>query len=101
MIRVQKAAGLRIDDIYRYTRNRWGVAQADDYIKGLFAHFDKIAQGTALSKPVPADFGVTGYYTRYGRHVIYWRDLPGGDIGIVTVLHDRMHQMDRFRGDVG
>lgn len=24
-----------------------------------------------------------------------------GDIGIVTVLHERMHQMDRFREDFG
>ena len=26
----------------------------------------------------------------------YWRKLSNGDIGIVTILHERMHQIDRF-----
>ncbi|MYD85940.1 MAG: type II toxin-antitoxin system RelE/ParE family toxin, partial [Acidobacteria bacterium] len=29
------------------------------------------------------------------------KTLSDGDIGIVTVLHERMHQMDRFREDFG
>lgn len=28
---------------------------------------------------------------------VYWRRLSGGDIGIVTILHERMHQIERFR----
>jgi len=51
------------------------------------------------SRPVPAEFGVEGYVFRYERHFVYWRRLANGDIGIVTVLHERMHQMDRFRDD--
>ena len=31
----------------------------------------------------------------------YWRYLSNGDIGIVTILHERMHQIDRFREDFG
>ena len=27
--------------------------------------------------------------------------LADGDVGIVTVLHERMHQMERFRDDFG
>jgi toxin ParE1/3/4 len=27
---------------------------------------------------------------------VYWRRLGSGDIGIVTILHERMHQMARF-----
>jgi hypothetical protein len=27
--------------------------------------------------------------------------LGNGDIGIVTILHERMHQIDRFREDFG
>jgi hypothetical protein len=30
---------------------------------------------------------------------IYWKILSNGDIGIVTVLHARMHQIERFRED--
>ena len=28
-------------------------------------------------------------------------DMAGRDIGVVTVLHKRMHQIDHFREDLG
>ena len=43
-IRVQEAASLRLDEIYRYTRDRWGEAQAEIYITGPFAAFEQIEQ---------------------------------------------------------
>ena len=99
--RVQEAASYRIDEIYRYTRARWGEAQADRYITGLFEAFARIAAGEVASRPVPAEFGVDGFVFRYERHFVYWRRLGNGDIGIVTILHERMHQVDRFREDLG
>lgn len=99
-VRVQEAASLRLDDIYRDTRDRWGIEQADRYITGLFAAFEKIESRGVVSRPVPAEFGVEGHFFRYERHVVYWRGLSNGDIGIVAVLHERMHQIDRFRNDL-
>ncbi len=32
---------------------------------------------------------------------MYWRRLSNRDIGIVTILHERMHKMDRFQDDLG
>lgn len=101
VVRVQEAAALRIDEIYRYSRERWGAARADTYITGLFEAFGRIAGGGVPSRPVPAAFGVDGYVFRYEKHFVYWKTLSDGDIGIVTVLHERMHQMDRFREDFG
>ena len=101
VIRIQEGASHRIDDIYCYTRDRWGEDQAEKYITGLFAAFDKIATHGVVSRPVPAEFGVDGYLFRYERHFICWRHLCNGDIGIVTILHERMHQIDRFRDDFG
>ncbi|MBM3603808.1 MAG: type II toxin-antitoxin system RelE/ParE family toxin [Alphaproteobacteria bacterium] len=98
-IRVQEAASLRIDEIYLYTRDRWGEAQAETYITGLFSAFQKLETGGVMSRPVPAEFGVEGYFFRYERHVVYWKRLANGDIGIVTILHERMHQIDRFKDD--
>ncbi|WP_158969750.1 type II toxin-antitoxin system RelE/ParE family toxin [Chachezhania sediminis] len=98
-IRVQEAAALRLDDIYRYTRDRWGEAQADRYVTGLFEAFERIEAHGVASKPVPAEFGVDGFFFRYEHHVVYWRRLSDGDIGIVAILHERMHQIDRFRED--
>ena len=62
VIRIQEGASQRIDDIYRYTRNRWGDAQAETYITGLFAAFEKIAAHGVVSKPIPAEFGVSGFF---------------------------------------
>ena len=101
VVRVQEAAALRIDEIYRYSRERWGAARADTYITGLFEAFGGVAGGGVPSRPVPAAFGVDGYVFRYEKHFVYWKTLNNGDIGIVTVLHERMHQMDRFREDFG
>ena len=100
-IRVQEAASLRLDEIYRYTCDRWGDAQAETYITNLFAAFEQIETRGVMSRPVPAEFGVEGHFFRYERHFVYWRRLSNGDIGIVTILHERMHQMDRFKEDFG
>ena len=98
-VRVQDAAAVRIDEIYRYTRERWGEAQADAYIRGLFEAFEGIATGAVASRPVPAEFEVDGYVFRYQRHFVYWKTLGDGAAGIVTVLHERMHQIGRFLED--
>jgi plasmid stabilization system protein ParE len=54
-----------------------------------------------MSRPVPVALGVGGYLFRYERHVVYWRRLSNDDIGTVTILHERMHQINRFREDFG
>ena len=96
-VRLQEAASLRLDDIYRYTREMWGEAQAETYITGLFEAFDRIESRGVISRPVPAEFGVDGFVFRYQSHFVYWRHLSNGDIGIVTILHQRMHQMARLQ----
>ena len=100
-LRIQETASLRLDEIYRYTRDRWGAEQADRYITDLFAAFDRIEGNGVASRPIPAEFAIDGFYFRHEHHVVYWRRLSNGDIGIVTILHERMHQMDRFREDRG
>jgi toxin ParE1/3/4 len=98
--RVHDAAGRRIDDIYAYTRSAWGDAQAEHYIRGLFAKFGEIAEHRIAWRAIPKDLGVDGFYCRYERHYVYWRILSDGAVGIVTILHERMHKIDRFRDDV-
>lgn len=100
-VRVQEAASYRLGEIYRYTREHWGARQADRHITGLFEAFNRIETHGVASRPVPAEFGVDGFFFRYQRHFVYWRRLSNGDIGIVTILHERMHQIDRFRQDFG
>jgi len=97
--KVSAIAGQRLDEIFAYTRDSWGQAQAEAYMRGLFDCFDQIARHDRLWRAVPAEFGVDGHYCRYEHHYVYWRQLDDGTVGIVTVLHERMHLMDRFRED--
>jgi toxin ParE1/3/4 len=99
VIRVQDGAAHRLDEIYRYTADRWGEAQAEAYIRGLFARFEEIAARRFPWRPVPAEFGVDGFVCRYRNHLIYWRELADGTVGVVTVLHERMHQIERLHED--
>jgi len=94
---VQEAASIRLDEIYRYTRETWGDDQAETYINGLFLAFERIETRGVISRPVPAEFGVDGFFFRYQSHFVYWRRLSSGEIGIVTILHQRMHQIARLK----
>lgn len=98
---IQNAASHRIDEIYQYTLSQWGVEQAGNYVLGLFDTFSKIATHEVLSYPIPADYGVVGFFCKYEKHFVYWRHLSSGDIGIVTILHERMHQVGRLKDDFG
>jgi toxin ParE1/3/4 len=98
--RVQRVAGDRLDDIYVYTREQWGDAQAELYLKGMFACFEAIAAREFPWRAIPAEFGVSGFLCKYERHFIYWKMLADGTVGIVTILHERMHQIDRFKDDL-
>lgn len=86
--RIQAGAVHRLDEIYRYTADKWGDEQAELYVRGLFDRFAAIAGRRFPWRPVPAEFGVDGDVCRYEHHLIYWKLLADGDIGIITVLHE-------------
>lgn len=90
---LQGDAEHRLDEIIDYTRDHWGEAQAIRYFQGLVERFGQIAARRFPWRAIPAEFGVDGYVCRYERHFIYWRVLTNGEVGIATVLHERMHQI--------
>jgi len=96
---VQQAAAFRINDIYRYSLEHWGEEKAESYIYGMFSSFEQIETHRVKSRPVPAEFEVVGFFYRYEKHFVYWKYFDSGIVGIVTVLHERMHQIDRFKDD--
>jgi toxin ParE1/3/4 len=100
VFRVSAGAGRRLDEIYRYTREPFGERQAESYIRGIFDRFEAIADRRIPWRQIPAEFEADGWFCRYERHVIYWKLLSDGAVGIVTVLHQRMHQIDRLRDDL-
>ena len=98
--RLLAAAERRIGEIYLYTLETWGEAQARRYVFDLYDVFEQIATGQAVSQPIPASYGIQGFVTRHGSHRIYWRRLEDGRVGIVTVLHARMDLPRHLRDDL-
>lgn len=93
-------ASYRIDEIYLYSCDQWGEAQAKRYIQGLFDCFEKIAKREVLWRVIPAEYEVSGYYTHYEKHFVYWRELSDGSVGIATILHQSMSIGDRLLEDL-
>ncbi len=98
---ILETASVRFDEIYRFTADRWGDVQAERYLAGLFGAIEGLADGRTRSRPVPAAFGVQGFFIRYEHHFVYWRRLQDGDVGVVSILHERMHQERRLRAEFG
>ena len=93
---LQDAATFRLDEIYRYSLTKWGREKADSYINDLFDAFAKVGDSEVFSQSIPAEFGISGFYFKHQKHLIYWKYLDSGDVGIVTILHQRMHQIKHF-----
>jgi toxin ParE1/3/4 len=89
----------RLDEIFDYTCDRWGEAQAERYLRGMLDRFEAVAARRIPWRAIPAEFGVNGYFCRYERHMIYWKELSDGRIGIVTILHERMHAIGRLSAE--
>jgi len=94
---VEPTADQRLDEIYDFTADHWGEEQADRYVQRLFERFAAIAARRVPWRALPPDFGVPLYYARAEHHIVYWRERADGGIGIVTILHERMHQLEQLR----
>lgn len=93
-IRYLPAALRSLDEIYAYTLDSWGEAQADDYVGGIFAMCEDITAHP--HRRTPKEYGVTGFVSIYRRHRIYWRQPSSEEVVVVCILHERMHQPDRL-----
>lgn len=94
---VEPTADQRLDEIYEFTAEQWGEEQADRYIQRLFERFAAIAARRVPWRALPPEFGVPLSYVRAEHHIVYWRERADGAIGIVTILHERMHQIEQLR----
>lgn len=75
--------------IGRYTQERWGRDQRNQYLTMLDACFHQLAANPHLGKDCSA---VRRGYRKLnaGRHLIFYRQTPTDPIEIVRVLHGRM-----------
>jgi len=95
--RLFEDADRRIDEIFEFSLEQWGLEQATHYLSGLLDKLDDVVGERVLWRTIPAEFEFAGYYCRYERHFLYWRVLDDGRVGFITILHERMQQMELLR----
>ncbi len=86
--RLTPAARRDLESIWRYTRQQWGLEQANRYTDVLTAAFQVLADSPHSA---PACDHIRAGYRQRGveRHVVYFKIAPYG-IAVVRVLHERM-----------
>ena len=84
-----------MQQVTRYTLNKWGSESLEKYITGLKATFDAIGNGDALKREFSKRFP-TVLVTKYRYHfVFYIRD--GLEIPVVIgVIHERRDVVNRL-----
>ena len=75
-------------EIWRFTSDRWGEAQADKYLDELNAAFRLLLDNPRLA-PERNEFRPAVRIYHHARHLIVYRVVESG-INVARVLHDRM-----------
>ncbi|WP_087003215.1 type II toxin-antitoxin system RelE/ParE family toxin [Rhizobium sullae] len=104
--RIYPQADAAQDKIWRDTVEKWGDQQAVTYITGLHTHLQRLCDDKAIWRKlpqklaVPADLKREAYFSRYGRHYVFFRELDNGDLGVMSILHERMDLPVRLLEDL-
>ena len=76
-----------LEEIWAYSAEHWSTAQADGYLREIFAVADDLAGGRRKGRPVAVR---SGYYKlAVGSHVVYFQ-LVDDTVLIIRILHQRM-----------
>ena len=81
-------ATLDIEEIIRYTVERWGVDSANDYIWGMLEKFNEIGEGTVIPQLISKRFS-NAYILRFRKHFIFYRLKIGEIPEIFGVIHQK------------
>lgn len=80
-------------DIWLYTQESWGEAQADNYQDALHLCCARIAADHVQTKPVPGLERVRSHHCRH--HYLFFIKQDAA-VTIVAVLHERMNLIERL-----
>lgn len=90
VVRLTPRAGRDLGEIWDYTANRWGPAQAEIYLRSLQSALESLA---AEPKRGRACDDIRLGYRRQptGSHVIFYKASETADgIDVIRILHQRM-----------
>ena len=88
------------EDIWLYTFEQWGEAQADRYIDGLHARLEAVAENPVQLRKLP-DSLISGVrFFHYERHYIFVKAAPAdipAPLYVLSILHDSMDVPNRLK----
>lgn len=77
-----------LQNIYLFTLDNWGEAQAEIYINSLFSSFETLASHPEMGR-LRTELGKDIRSFVHKRHIIYYVNMTTG-VGISRVLHSSM-----------
>lgn len=99
--RIFAAARERLLDIWEYTAERWGEDQADKYVRDLALAIEQAGRSRPCWRAVPDEELAGVFFIRHAHHFIFFRELPGSTLGVISILHESMDLPARLREDAG
>lgn len=87
VLRLTPAAERDLEDIWRYTEETWGRAQAERYVDGLWSVLQRLTSFPEMAR-LRAEFTPPVRVHATGRHVIVYIDSPES-IDIIRILGAR------------
>lgn len=95
--KIYKTARRQLIQIWHYTEKTWSEYKADSYIRDLYQAMEDAAGNHHLWRPVVHE-GFEGiFFIRYKKHFIFFRQLSQGELGILSILHERMDIPSRLK----
>jgi toxin ParE1/3/4 len=99
-LRFHPSADRSLDEIWQHTVEQWGSAQAEQYIRGLFEALEQARAHRYQWRPVRAQGFAGVYCLRYRHHLVFFRELKDGMLGVLSILHEKMDLPNRLKDDL-
>jgi toxin ParE1/3/4 len=97
--KIYAAVAARLLEIWDYTLSTWSEEQADVYVSDLIAAINSLPGDRYQWRPV-ADKSLRGvWFIRHQHHFVFFRELPSGVIGVISILHENMDLPARLKAD--
>ncbi len=87
-VRYADAAKLQLIDIWRYSKQRWGDARAERYVREIDRKVHAVAEGRRRPRPCPEVLAALSVIPS-GSHNVYLT-VEDDILQVVAVLHQRM-----------
>lgn len=95
-LRLRPRAVRDLEQIWTWTAERFGLAQAERYVTAIRDTCTALASGTISGTDI-SDLRRGYRKVRTGRHLIFFRSEGDGRIEVVRILHERMDPASHLR----